>query len=269
MKTNLSNANIKPSGLLNEKTSLRHFNLDLYQPPEGLEGIVNSVWHVSWTLPEGQSYLQTNIPHPTQHLVLDPLRGSGLFGCSTKKFDYEIVGTGQVLGLKLFPAMGRCFLNDPMSKITDNRINLEVLIGSNAITLEGDLKGNALIADTITKFGQTLTEVSTRPSQAMIDVRNMVEYIETTQKVFRVSELAAHFSFTTRQLQRLFSSYVGVSPKWVIDRYRMLEAVDVLNSGTSINLSELALDLQYVDQAHFSNQFKAITGISPSAYLHQ
>jgi len=55
-------------------------------------------------------------------------------------------------------------------------------------------------------------------------------------------------------------------PKWVIERYRMLEALDEMNSDTHVDIAELALKLGYSDQAHFSNQFKAITNFSPSSY---
>src|SRR5690606_19758258 len=64
--------------------------------------------------------------------------------------------------------------------------------------------------------------------------------------------------------QRLFKEYIGVSPKWVIDRYRMIAAVEALNDSADSNLTELAHRLGYFDQAHFSKAFSALTGLSPS-----
>ena len=269
MTTNLDRANIKPRGLLKPKTSQKHFKLDMYSPPVELETIVGVVWHVHWALPPGQVYRQSNLPHPVQHIVLDPIRGSGLVGCSTKRFDYDITGTGQVIGLKLFPGMGRAFFNGAMSRLTDQRVELESLIGTHAQTLESDMRTKRPLSDIISKFGEKIAEISSLPNEPMMDARHAVEFIQTSQRVFRVKDLAKQFGWTERHLQRLFADYVGVSPKWVIDRYRMLEAVDVLNTGSAINLAELALDLEYVDQAHFSNKFKEITGISPSIYLQQ
>lgn len=201
--------------------------------------------------------------------MLDPILGSGLFGCSTKRFDYDITGTGQVIGLKLFPGMGRAFFNGAMSSITDQRVELESLIGVHARTLENDMRTERPLSDIICNFGEKIAEISSSPNEAMMDARRAVEFIETSQTVFRVKDIAKHFDWAARQLQRLFADYVGVSPKWVIDRYRMLEAIDVLNTGSAINLVELAFDLAYVDQAHFSNKFKEITGISPSIYRQQ
>ena len=73
----------------------------------------------------------------------------------------------------------------------------------------------------------------------------------------------------TRALQRLFAKYVGVSPKWVIQRYRLHEAAEQLASGAPISHSELALTLGYSDQAHFTRDFKAMVGTSPAAYARQ
>ncbi len=72
-----------------------------------------------------------------------------------------------------------------------------------------------------------------------------------------------------RQMQRLFSLYVGVSPKWVIMRYRLFEAVERMTSGDAVDLPGLALDLGYFDQAHFIKDFKAMVGRAPGEYARQ
>jgi AraC-like DNA-binding protein len=71
---------------------------------------------------------------------------------------------------------------------------------------------------------------------------------------------------TTRTLQRLFATYVGVSPKWVIQRYRLHEAAEQLAADPSINQASLAAELGYSDQAHFVRDFKRIVGMTPAAY---
>jgi AraC-like DNA-binding protein len=39
-----------------------------------------------------------------------------------------------------------------------------------------------------------------------------------------------------------------------------------LHAGVDMNLSTLAQDLGYFDQAHFTRDFKQITGVSPGRY---
>ena len=67
-----------------------------------------------------------------------------------------------------------------------------------------------------------------------------------------------------RGLQRLFAEYVGVSPKWVILRYRIHEAVEL--ASPDVEWGRLAAELGYSDQAHLVRDFTATLGVSPTAY---
>ena len=65
----------------------------------------------------------------------------------------------------------------------------------------------------------------------------------------------------------MFSSYVGVSPKAVLARYRLQDAAAAIDAGAVEDLAGLAVSLGWFDQAHFSRDFRAVVGITPSAYL--
>ena len=90
--------------------------------------------------------------------------------------------------------------------------------------------------------------------------------IATDQSLLRVEQVAARYGLTVRGLQRLFSEYVGTTPKWVIKRYRMHEAIERLQEGSPEAWTRFALELGYFDQAHFIREFRAITGRSPGKY---
>ena len=64
-----------------------------------------------------------------------------------------------------------------------------------------------------------------------------------------------------------FARLVDVSPKWVIERYRLHEAAALLAQPAPPTLAEIAARLGYFDQAHFARAFKAVVGAAPSAYL--
>jgi hypothetical protein len=70
-------------------------------------------------------------------------------------------------------------------------------------------------------------------------------------------------------MQRAFQRRVGVSPKWVLKRYRLHEAAERIATGEADNLSALALDLGYFDVAHFTRQFTAAMGEPPGAYARR
>ena len=82
----------------------------------------------------------------------------------------------------------------------------------------------------------------------------------------RVSDIAADRSVSVRTLERLFARYVGVSPKWVLQRYRLHEALEQLAGQAAPDYSRLAVDLGYFDHAHFIRDFRAVAGRSPAEY---
>lgn len=82
----------------------------------------------------------------------------------------------------------------------------------------------------------------------------------------RVLDIAARHHVTERTLQRLFSAYVGIGPKWVLQRYRLHEAIERLQGRRDIDWARFALDLGYYDQAHFTRDFRSLVGRTPTQY---
>lgn len=74
----------------------------------------------------------------------------------------------------------------------------------------------------------------------------------------------SRWQLTPRTLQRLFNQHVGIGPKWVINRYRMHEALDRVDADAAVNWA--ALELGCFGQAQFIRDFKALVRRSPPEY---
>jgi len=69
-----------------------------------------------------------------------------------------------------------------------------------------------------------------------------------------------------RRLYQIFREDAGLSPKLWSRVYRFQRAVRALHSGEAARWDRLALDCGYFDQSHFSNDFRAFSGIDPTTY---
>jgi AraC-like DNA-binding protein len=83
-----------------------------------------------------------------------------------------------------------------------------------------------------------------------------------------LSDLCDLAGIAQRTLQRMFQHYAGVSPTWVIRRYRLLEAAEPVREGKLVSWAQVAADLGYADQAHLIRDFRAAIGQTPAAYAH-
>jgi AraC family transcriptional regulator, arabinose operon regulatory protein len=88
---------------------------------------------------------------------------------------------------------------------------------------------------------------------------------EHLDQPMRVSALAALANLSPAHFTVLFKEQTGCSPRDYLHLLRIHRACQLLRSST-LNVKEIASRLGYQDQFHFSRQFKAFQGVSPSEY---
>ncbi|MEI2827453.1 MAG: helix-turn-helix domain-containing protein [Dermatophilaceae bacterium] len=79
----------------------------------------------------------------------------------------------------------------------------------------------------------------------------------------RVDDAARAVGLDARTLERRFRAWVGLTPKAVIGRYRLIEAAERVQREPATPLATIAASLGYSDQAHFSREFRAVVGRTP------
>ncbi|MDO5627753.1 MAG: helix-turn-helix domain-containing protein [Mobilicoccus sp.] len=106
---------------------------------------------------------------------------------------------------------------------------------------------------------------ATRVAEAR-EVASWVRVVEGDVSLRGVERWAAAVGVTPRTLQRAFARCAGVSPMWVVRRFRLLEAIERARMGEGIAWAQVAAELGYADQAHLTRDVTATIGLSPAAY---
>jgi len=187
-------------------------------------------------------------------------------GVARGQFSYLLSGSGRAFGIRFTPAGFRPFTTAAVASLTDTSVDLERHFGVAGVALESTV----LAAPDIDAMARAADAwLRDRPSaDHTIDAVNaLVRKARDDPAINQVRQLAQLAGTSERQLQRRFREYVGVGPKWVIQRSRLDDAIEQLTGPQhGADLARLALELGYADQAHFIHEFKAAVSVTPAAY---
>jgi len=258
----------RAKGVVSPALAGKMFRLGRYLPPPDLAPFLDHYWIVEWDLQGRPPHTQRTLPYPCVHIVFDRAR-TGIWGLTTGSFDYELKDAGKVCGLRFRAGAFRAFLGRPLHTITD-----KVLVLGDVFPWDEGTAQNAVLNTTddaamIEAAGALLRSVLPAPDPQVDRIAAILRAVESTPGLTQVEELAAAAQMGVRSLQQLFSEYVGVSPKWVIRRFRLHEAADRLAQGADVDLAALAQGLGYFDQAHFTSDFRRLVGKSPGRYREE
>ena len=76
-------------------------------------------------------------------------------------------------------------------------------------------------------------------------------------------------AISQRQLERLYKTQVGMSPKHYARLMRIMAARLALKQKPAQSNTRLAIDLGFYDQAHFIREFTAVIGMTPYRYMQR
>jgi AraC-like DNA-binding protein len=235
------------------------------RPADDLCFWIAHYWMICWDLRGCEPYLAESLPHPNVHVIFEP-SGSVVAGVHTHKFSRMLEGQSQVFGIKFKPGGFRPFLKFAVSKLADRMVPVQRILGNDVKALEELVLSLAKENDKVDAANAFFQSRLPEPDNTFELVGQLVENILQDREIKTVDDLVTRSGIGKRSLQRMFNEYVGVSPKWVIRRYRLHELIERTNVGNEPDWSQLALELGYFDQAHLINDFRSISGYSPTEY---
>ncbi|HEY7430826.1 MAG TPA: helix-turn-helix domain-containing protein [Streptosporangiaceae bacterium] len=265
-------------GILDPWLLRQRVRLSRYPAGAGLEGVVDRFWAVRWDLPPGVAHQQQVLTHPGANVSVGNAnarpgdREAGpvearLNGVARRLTTRVLVGQGWAVAAMTRPGGLGAFITGPASGLTDRVVPL-----GEAIAVDGAALLARVVAepDEAARIGllaaaleQALVPDRVGPASQVAGVARLAE---TNRAVRRLVDLCGLAGIRQRTLQRLFGEYAGVSPTWVIRRYRLQEAAEAVREGAPVSWAQVAADLGYADQAHLIRDFRAAIGQTPAAY---
>ena len=257
--------NIAPiSGVVHQRQHSNQYRLRRYFPSPDLRSLVEQFWFVDWDLPEQTPHLQKNLPDPNFHLIVENQWGK-ILGPVSKAYEYEMRGSGSILGVKFVVASLPPYLASLPGDFVDREVAIDAILNIDARALFVELQNTVSDKQKVKVFERHLRPFASPPTQHQKTASELVELIKTTSDLITVNQLTEQTGIQIRALQRIFKQYVGLNPKLLIRKYRLHQAVALLDNHEK-DFADVVSGLGYSDQSHLIRDFKDMLGITPNQY---
>jgi AraC-like DNA-binding protein len=251
-----------------------HVGLDRADCAPEVASWVENHWSLRWDLPAGATYLSSTLPHPACNLSVE--RGAGrpevgddpvvVTGVPTRRFDVTIRGRGWVHGVKFRPGGLAALTGVHARELRNRTVPAAEVLPERTVTALRALGPGVHLDECRDVVDSALAALGGAPDADYDALLDLVATMLADRSMVRVAQVESASGLGTRSLQRLFARYVGVSPKWVLARYRMHDVVTALDDGYDGSLADLAARHGWFDQAHFTREFTTLVGVPPGEY---
>lgn len=249
----------------------------LIKPSATLAPFIKYYWilRIDITAPVTERTIPVGCVHLTFH------RGRPLYSPTTRQLqphaficgqsntfiDVASTGTIDMISVVFQPHAPRLFFRIPVKEVYGMNIPVEDLDDTALSDLEkqitdtpDDARCIQLIESFLLKRLYSFSEYNIKRINATIQEINL--HPQPT-----IQELAQTACLGDKQFNRIFTEYVGTTPKEFIRIVRLQRALYTLQTHPRTSFAQLAYECGFYDQSHLIKEFKAFSGYTPGEYL--
>lgn len=192
-----------------------------------------------------------------------------VLGQTIEPFYIEPTGFVKTFAIRFYPYGFANFVSVPIKNLVNKETPLKQLFGAETAT---DLEHKIIKAkntdqqiNIIEKF--LLRRLNDSRTINAI-VKNTVDALLSSNGSASINSILKEDLSKRRQLERNFKKQIGVSPKQLGKVIRLQAALKMLLGQKAENLTRVAYESEYFDQAHFIKDFREFTGINPKEFIN-
>jgi AraC-like DNA-binding protein len=192
-----------------------------------------------------------------------------VFGQITAPLDIEPTGRTSIFSVRFNPDGFTPFTSLAPAMMENRAVPLVELFDEEGPALEQGILEAGSTQSRIRLVEQFLLKKLSTPEAVDRIVKAAVELMMQLKGNISVDALSDQLNTHRRQLERKFSSIIGLSPKQLSKMIRMQSTLKMLANDRVTSLTSLAYEGEYYDQAHFIKDFKEFTGVTPGKFYSE
>jgi len=192
-----------------------------------------------------------------------------VFGQITHPLDIEPTGETGIFAIRFHPDGFTPFVTMPINDMENRAVPLQALFGKAGLLLEKEVLNAVTNEERVKIIESFLMKILITPKFIDSITKSSVEIILQLNGQLNVDELSDQLNIHRRQLERKFSSVIGLSPKQLLKIIRLQSTLKMLANNQFTSLTSIAAEGNYYDQAHFIKDFKEFTGMSQKKFYSE
>lgn len=193
--------------------------------------------------------------------------GSELVGQRCSWYRHSTTGAVDLISISFKPGGLSPFVPFAVADVTANAIPFSSLRDTIFSEMEERVFEEPDLTKKIDIIRQLLLKQVLKNSTKSNHVAEFITRLYAINEFPSIAGFLQYYTINRRKLERDFDHHVGVSPKLLQRILRFRRAITNFYSSRNRNLTALAYDCGYFDQAHFINDFREFTGLSPKKFF--
>ena len=251
-------------------------------PPPPLSDFVESFWlYEDCAPPQGLERIQ---PKGSLSVVInhredsirnydrrDPRRfeslgGSLMVGAHSEYMVIDTACQAAVMGISFKPGGAFPFLRMPASELRDLHVSLDTLWKADGASLRARLQEAATPDAKFRVLERCLLTQAGRRLERNPMVEHALSEMQIVPHARTISDVTRMTGLSPKRFLAIFREQVGLTPKLYCRIRRFQEVLRLIRAGKQVEWADMAVSCGYFDQAHFVHDFRAFSGITPTAY---
>lgn len=257
-------------------------NYIIHKPKGFLNSYIKFIWAMESEFCGHTCNLEKLVPSGSAEIIInlddkitikgkknsDQVSSNGIIGGQKSSFSEYVPNSKKLISVVFHPQAAHSVFGIPTNEFSDYYID--------ATNIWGDdwkrLVEQVIDAENYNKKIQLLENFVfskiVKNDIALDDrINKSIELLNQSSGRIKITELAEKVYLGKRQLERLFRTKLGLSPKEFSRIVRFQSVLYLKQKNNLLSLSELAYLNGYYDQSHFVNEFTSISGFSPKEFF--
>src|ERR1035438_4126599 len=193
-------------------------------------------------------------------------RGAILVGVQSEFFVIDTAQQTSVIGAHFKPGGAFPFFKLPAGEFHNQHLSLDLLWGTAAIELRDRLLEARASETKFQILEESLLDHARKPLLRHPAVNYALNEFGDLRRSPSIEQVTNQIGLSSRRFIDVFNDQVGLTPKLFSRVQRFQKVLRRIGMGRDVDWTDVALTCGYFDQAHFIHDFKAFSGLSPTAY---